>query len=105
MLLDVMKGKALVLVPLVLDSRAVGIDRQCQAWMSLDEMKGGEEGAGVAVSAFRPQFMGMGGTDSSAFLYTDSHLRQKGKNVGAYEPLNMTSPIAPPPMRQKGHKP
>ncbi len=55
--------------------------------MSLDEMKGGEgEGAGVAVSAFRPQFMGMGGTDSSAFLYTDSHLRQKGKNVGAYEP-------------------
>jgi hypothetical protein len=89
MLLDVMKGKALVLVPLVLDSRAVGIDRQCQAWMSLDEMKGAggaEEGAGVAVSSFRPQFMGMGGTDSSAFLYTDSHLRQKGKNVGAYEP-------------------
>jgi hypothetical protein len=43
------------------------------------------EGAGVAVSAFRPQFMVMGGTDSSAFLYTDSHMRQKGKNVGAYE--------------------
>jgi hypothetical protein len=39
----------------------------------------GGEGAAVAVSAVRPQFMGMGGTDSCAFLYTDSHMRQKGK--------------------------
>ncbi len=56
--------------------------------MSLDEMKGGEgEGAGVAVSAFRPQFMGMGGTDSSAFLYTDSHMRQKSKMWVPMSPL------------------
>jgi hypothetical protein len=53
--------------------------------------------------------MGMGGIDSSAFfLYTDSsHMRQKGSNVGGLpmSPIIYVFPIAPPPMRQKAHKP
>jgi hypothetical protein len=65
------------LVPLVLGSQAVGIDRRGCPWMSLDEMKGGGRGGGaaVAVSAFSTQFMGMRGTERSAFLYTNSHMR------------------------------